>query len=327
MNDKFTTELIRWIEVKLGISDPSQWYHVKLSHIQQLKANVSFSGRGHNIYDILKKIYPDFDWHIWMFDYSPIRLWQDESTKKSYFEWLKSYFNIGNDPAEWYNVLGKDFPHFGGLIHHYTKFEFIKSMIPDYDWKEWLFNNCPNGYWQDKNNHKKYGKWLEEQLDLTNHTDWYDVSQDDFKYFNGGSLLGMYYGGSPQLFVTTNFPEYDLDITKFKKLRKGQAILYKTLQRIFPNEELLWEYKHPEIRSALGRKLELDIFIPNMNLAFEYQGQQHYKDHKYFKDNDKRIQENDILKKSRCKELGISLYEIPFDWNRKESYIRNLIEA
>jgi hypothetical protein len=67
--------------------------------------------------------------------------------------------------------------------------------------------------------------------------------------------------------------------------KKTQATLKSALKAMFPDEgilfrfpwydmtfvEVLEEYKHPKIISASGRKLELDFFFPQLNLAFEHQ--------------------------------------------------------
>ena len=39
-------------------------------------------------------------------------------------------------------------------------------------------------------------------------------------------------------------------------------------------EELFNDYLHPDITNEMGRSLQLDLFFPNLNLAFEYQGEQ-----------------------------------------------------
>jgi hypothetical protein len=48
-------------------------------------------------------------------------------------------------------------------------------------------------------------------------------------------------------------------------------MLKSALQGIFPKEEVFEEYKHPDIVSPMGHKLELDYFYPHLKLALEYQ--------------------------------------------------------
>ena len=56
--------------------------------------------------------------------------------------------------------------------------------------------------------------------------------------------------------------------------------------------------------------MELDVYLPQKLLAFEYQGQQHYFD-VYSMGNLWIQKERDKEKKKACTEKGITLIEIP----------------
>ena len=78
--------------------------------------------------------------------------------------------------------------------------------------------------------------------------------------------------------------------------------------------------------------MELDVFLPERNLAFEYQGQQHYEE--FWQSNStmpiddewKDISRRDGEKRLACKANKIRLIEVSYTWNATEDYIRNLIE-
>jgi hypothetical protein len=59
-----------------------------------------------------------------------------------------------------------------------------------------------------------------------------------------------------------------------------------------------------------GNKLELDGYCKKLKIAFEYQGEHHYKKTNYCKTPLLIIQERDIYKQEACKKLGIKLYVI-----------------
>jgi len=78
---------------------------------------------------------------------------------------------------------------------------------------------------------------------------------------------------------------------------------------------VLSNYKHPKLVYAdSGREMELDIFIPALNLAFEYQGEQHYFHHYLYGPPDEQ-QRRDKEKKEACEKAGIKLIPVPFWWD------------
>ena len=64
--------------------------------------------------------------------------------------------------------------------------------------------------------------------------------------------------------------------------------------------------------------MELDIWLPELNLAFEYQGEQHY--------SDDVISRRDREKRSACKEAGIRLIEVPYTWDASKEYVLGLLD-
>lgn len=70
--------------------------------------------------------------------------------------------------------------------------------------------------------------------------------------------------------------------------------------------------------------LELDIFIPKLRLAFEYNGKQHYKFIPYFhktKDRFKQQLERDNKKKELCEKNNVYLITIPYNVRDIERFI------
>jgi hypothetical protein len=67
---------------------------------------------------------------------------------------------------------------------------------------------------------------------------------------------------------------------------------------------------------ANNQPMQLDVYIPQLKLGFEYQGEQHYSYH--FLYGDPQLQQRrDAEKKAKCVEVGITLIEIPYWWDRK----------
>jgi len=80
-----------------------------------------------------------------------------------------------------------------------------------------------------------------------------------------------------------------------------------------------------------NRSLELDMYCENLNLAFEYQGEQHYKFIERFHrtiETFHEYQKRDKFKVYKCKEQGIKLLHIPFNIRLKklQTFIIELCE-
>jgi hypothetical protein len=70
--------------------------------------------------------------------------------------------------------------------------------------------------------------------------------------------------------------------------------------------------------------MQLDIFVPEHRLAFEYQGEQHYSDVFALGPRWKYC-ERDADKKLACQQKGITLISVPYWWdNRKDSLLATI---
>ena len=80
--------------------------------------------------------------------------------------------------------------------------------------------------------------------------------------------------------------------------------------------EVKEDYKHSKlVFPGTQRGMEIDVFIPELNLGFEYQGEQHFQDIGYFGPK-MQYTARDNHKREACESQGITLVEIPYWWNR-----------
>jgi len=79
------------------------------------------------------------------------------------------------------------------------------------------------------------------------------------------------------------------------------------------------------VTSKTGTPVIFDIFIPSLKLAFEYQGQQHYHNHKVFGEVTP-ITQRDDSRRQACASLGMTLLEVPYWWQRDKESILALIK-
>lgn len=104
----------------------------------------------------------------------------------------------------------------------------------------------------------------------------------------------------------------------------SESILFKIVQRLYKSENVIRHYRPNWLNG-----MELDIFIPSINLAFEYQGQQHYHSVKAWggERSLKAVQARDKLKKSICEERETKLIAVDYTEPLTELHIKHLIES
>ena len=103
---------------------------------------------------------------------------------------------------------------------------------------------------------------------------------------------------------------------------KSEQQVYAIVRKEY--EDAIYQY-HAE---WLGRK-SLDVYIPSLNIAIEYQGIQHYEPLEIFggEENFKIQQQRDMEKKKLCAENGVRLIEWKYDIIPNLSNLKNLLKS
>jgi hypothetical protein len=91
--------------------------------------------------------------------------------------------------------------------------------------------------------------------------------------------------------------------------------MVRVIKDIFPDHIVYNDIHAKDLLYSSGRAAQLDVYIFNLALAFEYQGEQHYGISPYRRMNTERLQDRDEEKKLLCKANGITLIEVPFWWD------------
>lgn len=104
----------------------------------------------------------------------------------------------------------------------------------------------------------------------------------------------------------------------------SENILFNIVMRLFPDRECL---RH--LRPSWLEGLELDIFIPEEKIAFEYQGQQHFHPIKHWGGQGALdlLRKRDARKVKLCRRQGVLLFPIDFTEPLTEQHIQGRIES
>lgn len=306
---------INFLGKKLNYNKMEDWYN-----IGQKDFNMNYGGGlltgeyGGCSYKAIINIFDDHKWLFWKFKKTSKIFWKDDNNCFIYLNWLKKNNNISK-LEDWYKINRNFFyDNYGhGILErfNFSYYKMLAYMYPDFEWKEWCFKVSPCGFWKKSENIKKYVDWLSNVLKIKKPEDWYNVSTLDFYNNNGTNLIKI--KRSIYNIVSEYIPDFHWNKSKFIKTSKTQIKIYDIISSKY--DESLFNHKHKLLRSSVSnRLLELDIFIPSINLGIEYQGEQHFKPNKCWGGEValKSLQERDLEKEKLCKKHAINLIKFNY---------------
>ena len=107
-------------------------------------------------------------------------------------------------------------------------------------------------------------------------------------------------------------------------MSKGAKKLLEIVQQIYPNHRIELEYNVAE-RGALF----VDIYLPRLQIGFEYDGVQHFEYNEHFhssRENFIQAKRRDAEKDQRCEEKGITLVRVAYNEDMNRELIVSKIE-
>jgi very-short-patch-repair endonuclease len=106
-------------------------------------------------------------------------------------------------------------------------------------------------------------------------------------------------------------------------MSKGSEELLEIVQQLFPNQRIELEHNIAN-RGALF----LDIYLPRLKIAFEYDGQQHFAYNEHFhgnRENFLKARRRDAEKDELCDQQGITLIRVAYNEEVTKISISNKI--
>lgn len=172
----------------------------------------------------VKEVFPVEDWKEWLFAHVPGNFWDDEENRRRFARWLGE--ELGFQRIEdWYGVDTEMISQYGGSgllqsCYRNSPVALVMGVFPEHEWKEWLFESCPQRFWDSHDNRIRYLAWLGGQLGFRDYDDWYRVTAKDFRQHRGSTLLRRF-GGSPATIIKAHFPNHDWKEWLFRSIPTG----------------------------------------------------------------------------------------------------------
>ncbi len=201
----------------------------------------------------------------------------------------------------------------------------LSEVFPEHNWEQWRFTRVSKASMKDKEILVESVKKAEVSLNIKEPKDWYRVSMEQIRGIDLNKIFIRHGGLIASLKKVYPDMEWDEKLVQNAGHKKaGQRWLGSTLREFFPNLQILEEYVDDELVYGSNKPMRFDYFIPSLKLAFEFQGLQHFSQLKVYGDAKFRIVEDDE-KSMKCNSLGISLFRVPFWWDRKRGSLLKLI--
>jgi hypothetical protein len=122
---------------------------------------------------------------------------------------------------------------------------------------------------------------------------------------------------TPGYITYERLPVEEKSITVSNQKSRGEAECARVLLDLLPNYSFRTSRPSWLINSYTGNRLELDLYCPELRLAVEFNGEQHYvvvpKFHPYGARSLYGQQQRDLRKRQKCLEHGVDLIVVKFD--------------
>ena len=312
-----------------NITCPRDWSMLTYRQIEK-EGGKAILSQYSSLLEALITLYPEKDWNS-----SGVRTrasndhWSNLENQRKFFDKFAAEHNI-NQPSDWSKIRYNQVTNAGGasILRRYpSMFEALQSIYPHNQWNIKTHRpRVPRNFWNDEGNVKSFIENFKETHHIAKDEDWHCISIKQIQQAGGSSLVKKY--NSLANILRVAYPENSWDPKQFQSRykRSAQRWMFIQVQKIHPNCEVVEEYLHEELTRVSGKTIEFDVFVPSLQLAFEYHGQHHYQDSPALGCGLIELhQQRDTEKVELCKTQNISLVVVPYWWDNTISSLRTLI--
>ena len=302
MDQLFTKLNLKTIDDWLSVTRDNLIQNGGLSLLRYYKGDFSL---------LLQSIYPNF-----LIDFKSLKFkshyyFTSIENQREFMDYLFKKFKLKSFD-DWVKISRTKIQRSGaqGLLSQYNNNmkTLFSSIYPNYPWENSIslfrYNLSPKI------------KELIDKYHITQKKDWYRLLGIHSSHQNMFDLLKEFYPS--EKWKKSNF--------QIRAKKTTQRLLFSFTQKIYPSLLLIEDYYHPKLIFE-EINLELDIFIPALQLALEYQGQQHYDDMPAVFGTIELLLSRDEAKEKLAKDHSIKIIYIPFWWDQSLSSLRSSLQS
>jgi len=314
----------------ININRVDDWSNVTYQQVSQ-EGGKSILQQYSSLLATLEALYPENDWKSCIRTRAPNNYWQSIENQRKFFDDFAKKQKICQ-PSDWSKVNYKKVVQEGGqsILNQYPSLlAALETIYPELEWG--IYSQrviIPQNYWNDIANVKEFIEKLRDSYHIQQDEDWYRISIKQIQQAGGTALIAKY--NSLCDILKAVYPDKKWDKKNFQRRHKrsAQRWMFLQVQKAFPDCEVVEEYLHEELSRKSGRAIELDVFVPARQIAFEYQGEHHFHDSPALGSGFIELhQQRDTEKLELCKGQGITLVVVPYWWDNSLESLQGLINT
>jgi hypothetical protein len=134
---------INWLKKELNYESIEDFYKLTITIVENnYGCGIMCHYYNGSPINLLKKVYPEYEWKEWLFIQSPKYFWDTKINQLRYIKWLFDKLNLKNI-EDWYTTSHRDFSNnCGSNFLKRFKCSYVNAIIelyPEYNWNKKLF--------------------------------------------------------------------------------------------------------------------------------------------------------------------------------------------
>jgi len=293
----------------LQIVRQEQWLAVPVNAVGKHGGEGLLQLYGHSLRRTLTALYPQAAlWKAWQFSRCPPHFW-------SFADHCRDFLLSLGQRTDWRHMTLLQLRKLGGggLLngHGHSFRRVLLRAFPE------CFSLGPV--------HPRFSiELLESRLAIASPSEWLQVAQPHLRRLGAGSLLStvpvngdsairLPFGKLAE-YLRTSYPQGRWHVEDFfQRTLKSQCLLYRRVRTLFASLPIELHFNAQVRLPQQVRPLQLDVWLPDLHLALEYHGIQHYESTSFYGSTN-RQQLFDKRKRDLCTAAGITLVEIGHWW-------------